>query len=343
MALTRGTRIASMEAERSKDTGGISDMTSSDVGNSNIEISQPSDIHGTYSPYYAPSRSSVGTSQYKIGYERKRMRDGDSFDDGDDSQLLEEERNELHHKKKRNSSRKTGRLESIYESIKSFFFDNTNEQDKQRNLLRRGRYHQKNYIHSPRGNKRMISGSNANSKRMLKKKVLRREKQNRQDIQGGFIKTQNMELTETNNKLRNQLGLLEQKLDMVSEDLKFAREKNALFEKLLDDANVDRSYVKSRRDIRNLEKHNIKPQDELPPSPERKVNPLVTSSPIRRLSTDQPDNRNLNLAPPKINFYSKYPTIPHTESLSKSTKLSSQQIESELNTEKIPEKQHQSS
>lgn len=114
-------------------------------------------------------------------------------------------------------------------------------------------------------------------------------------------------------------------LQITKKKLKFAKEKNTLLESLLDDANIDSEYVKSRRDIRNLQKENLIPESELPPSPRRTVNPLFTSSPIRRVNIGeknpdiryQPDN-----APGTITaeYYNKYPRIPETELLVQESK-----------------------
>ena len=146
--------------------------------------------------------------------------------------------------------------------------------------------------------------------------------------------------------LRREIRELKRQLKKLQREFKFSQEKNILFEKLLDDAQIDRSYLKSRRDIRNLEKYNVKPQQELPPSPQRKVSPLVTSSPIRKQSGPQiqaqrqPDHtdqqtlhqqqqqqqqqlpqgtdRNLHdFNPPRLNFGSRYPSIPEIETLTK--------------------------
>lgn len=116
-------------------------------------------------------------------------------------------------------------------------------------------------------------------------------------------------------KLQDQVALLKKKV-------KYAREKNTLYKSLLDEANIGTSYLESRRHIKNLVRDNMKPESELPPSPERKVDPLVTSSPIRHHAMGQPAAGTgaspMVQAPPQLKqFYNKYPTLPHTESLSK--------------------------
>ena len=128
-------------------------------------------------------------------------------------------------------------------------------------------------------------------------------------------------------KLKNQVALLKKKV-------KYAREKNTLYKSLLDEANIGTTYLESRRHIKNLVRDNMKPDSELPPSPERKVYPLVTSSPIRQqnigathnsdphkftLASSNASQQNSVLqAPPQIkSYYSKYPKLPHTESLIK--------------------------
>ncbi|CAL9729799.1 nuclear envelope protein YPR174C [Monosporozyma unispora] len=119
---------------------------------------------------------------------------------------------------------------------------------------------------------------------------------------------------ETIARLKEQVALLKKKV-------KYAREKNALYKSLLDEANIGTSYLESRRHIKNLVRDNMKPESELPPSPERKVDPLVTSSPIRQsgsASASASSNPHMAQAPPQLkNYYNKYPTLPHTESLAK--------------------------
>lgn len=131
---------------------------------------------------------------------------------------------------------------------------------------------------------------------------------------------------ETIVKLKEQVVLLKKKL-------KYAREKNTLYKSLLDEANIGTTYLESRRHIKNLVRDNMKPESELPPSPERKVYPLVTSSPIRQnigatttTSANKPTSSSSTTsyqndavrAPPQMkSYYNKYPKLPHTESLIK--------------------------
>lgn len=111
-------------------------------------------------------------------------------------------------------------------------------------------------------------------------------------------------------EMRAKLQGTEKELQITQKKLKFAQEKNTLLESLLDDANIDSEYVKSRRDIKNLQRENLKPDAELPPSPRRSVNPLFTSSPVRNPSSAVHHEQEASK-----NFYSKYPKIPETESL----------------------------
>lgn len=110
---------------------------------------------------------------------------------------------------------------------------------------------------------------------------------------------------ESMEELRSQITLLKRKLQ-------YAREKNTLYKSLLDDAAIGTTYLESRRHIRNLVRANVKPEVELPPSPDRKLPPLVTSSPLRNgnhhATTEDP--------PQLKSYYSKYRTLPHTEALS---------------------------
>lgn len=110
---------------------------------------------------------------------------------------------------------------------------------------------------------------------------------------------------------------MDKELQITNKKLKFAQEKNTLLESLLDDANVDSEYVKSRRDIKNLQKENLKPETELPPSPRRSINPLFTSSPMRKPASVQNQEHDIQEQPQEStqNFYSKYPKIPETELL----------------------------
>lgn len=116
------------------------------------------------------------------------------------------------------------------------------------------------------------------------------------------------------------IARLQDQVVLLKKKVKYAREKNTLYKSLLDEANIGTSYLESRRHIKNLVRDNMKPESELPPSPERKVDPLVTSSPIRHHTTGQTGGiaSPMGQAPPQLKqFYNKYPTLPHTESLSK--------------------------
>ena len=368
MAVTRGSRSQSANTSRISQSGGSGSNNRSmgeanldgsiDVGNSNIEISQ-SGIHqlsqletergnDTYMTG-SDRNSSAFNDNNSMGRKRTRTQQ-DSYDDDDNVSYYDDtvdnsfDQSHLNHnyQSKRRHTRRRGRLHSLFNSIKSFFFTtDTPDITNRRKLRKKRKYYSRDpntrHLHSP---KNLNRKSNSNYNNTLRETVLERERLNRNMIQNGNNFTNQRELQRqrqlsmTNDNLSNRVNLLQRQLRAANEDLKFAKEKNVLFEKLLDDANIDRSYVKSRRDIRNLEKHNIKPQDELPPSPERKVNPLVTSSPIHRLNNnDQTDNAKLNLAPPKINFYSKYPTIPQTESLAMGNNRSLQPNEMSDNKE----------
>ncbi|EJS41239.1 YPR174C [Saccharomyces arboricola H-6] len=109
---------------------------------------------------------------------------------------------------------------------------------------------------------------------------------------------------------------LQQQLQSTQKELQFVKEKCHLLQSVLDDANIDQRYLESRRDMKNIERDNLKPTENLPPSPVRAVNPLVTSSPIH-MSPLQSRQRPLSaLQPPKgPNFYAKYPKLPHTNIL----------------------------
>ncbi|CCE64822.1 hypothetical protein TPHA_0I03210 [Tetrapisispora phaffii CBS 4417] len=115
--------------------------------------------------------------------------------------------------------------------------------------------------------------------------------------------------------LESKLNIVEKELYLSKKKLKFAKEKNSLLESLLDDANIDSEYVKSRRDIKNLQKENLIPEADLPPSPRRTVNPLFTSSPMRKVSGSTKKNEEEVGKPTTSEFYNKYPKIPETEKL----------------------------
>ncbi|CCF56340.1 hypothetical protein KAFR_0B00400 [Kazachstania africana CBS 2517] len=200
------------------------------------------------------------------------------------------------------SRRPTSIISSIFDSIKSLF--------------------------SPRNEELRIMKQvyDRRTRRQMKLKVLQKEAAKRAQLNSknddvssianmGFIREQTtMDDTTTLDELRREIDDLKSKLRQRNKDLKFTQTKNELLQKALDEAKIDRSYVKSRRDIRNLEKENLKPHIELPPSPQRKVNPLVTSSPIRRSSFDHLENE--IAPPPKLNFSAKYPSLPHAETQS---------------------------
>lgn len=247
-------------------------------------------------------------------------------------------------------------LRKVFKMVRSFFFTNPPtrafDRERQSRLMRQ--------IHGNKNPKTIIGG--AGSRRRvadLRRRVRWKEFANRQQLRvngndNGSSNTSAVpsdareEISERsiNIMLRREIRELKRQLKKLQREFKFSQEKNILFEKLLDDAQIDRSYLKSRRDIRNLEKYNVKPQQELPPSPQRKVSPLVTSSPIRKQSGPQiqaqrqPDHtdqqtlhqqqqqqqqqlpqgtdRNLHdFNPPRLNFGSRYPSIPEIETLTK--------------------------
>ncbi|AMD20408.1 HDL336Cp [Eremothecium sinecaudum] len=119
-------------------------------------------------------------------------------------------------------------------------------------------------------------------------------------------------------KLEQQLFNTQKELELTNKKLTFAHEKTRLLESLLDEANVDNEYVKSRRRIANLKATtDNQPQlRSLSPSPKRShpVNPLFTSSPIRTQNVESPYKHDKELD----NFYSKYPSIPKTEFMNQS-------------------------
>ncbi|SCW04604.1 LAFE_0H17216g1_1 [Lachancea fermentati] len=110
--------------------------------------------------------------------------------------------------------------------------------------------------------------------------------------------------------MTHRLSIVEKDLKITKKRLKFSQEKNALLESLLDDANIDNEYVRSRRQIRNIQKENLKPiEGEIPPSPQHAMSPLFTSSPMR--FNNQSDVR----LDEQDKFYHKYPKIPEAELL----------------------------
>ncbi|CEP64680.1 Csa1p LALA0_S13e00518g [Lachancea lanzarotensis] len=145
--------------------------------------------------------------------------------------------------------------------------------------------------------------------------------------------------------LNAKVGSLERDLQLTRKELMFAREKNALLESLVNDANVDDEYVKSRRRITNFQKNDLKPDfGALPPSPQRALSPLVTSSPVRLPNLDERDddgdefdddfNDNANFykahRKPHSRFYEKYPSIPTTEPMQKDPESSLSPIRVDL-------------
>ncbi|SCU80713.1 LAFA_0C00760g1_1 [Lachancea sp. 'fantastica'] len=145
--------------------------------------------------------------------------------------------------------------------------------------------------------------------------------------------------------LNAKVGSLERDLQLTRKKLMFAREKNALLESLVNDANVDDEYVKSRRRITNFQKTDLKPDfGALPPSPHRALNPLVTSSPVRLPNLDERDddddddgddfnndaNINSRRRKPPSRFYEKYPSIPTTEPMQKDPESSLSPIRVDL-------------
>lgn len=113
-----------------------------------------------------------------------------------------------------------------------------------------------------------------------------------------------------------QLKTIKKELEITKRKLEFAKEKNTILKAILNDANVDSDYVKSRRDIKNLQTDNLKPQEELPPSPVRTVNPLFTSSPVRKTQS-QEDTISEKADGKQDTYYNKYPKIPETENLAR--------------------------
>ncbi|KAL3230850.1 NAP1-binding protein [Nakaseomyces bracarensis] len=118
--------------------------------------------------------------------------------------------------------------------------------------------------------------------------------------------------------VRDKLTNTEDELKSVKETLRYSQEMNVLLQEALDKANIDDAYLKSRRDIKNLQKENVLPERELSPSPRRTVNPLFTSSPVRRpIAAHKGDTDDVVDSPTKdiSNFYNKYPKLPETELL----------------------------
>ncbi|QLL33720.1 hypothetical protein HG536_0F00440 [Torulaspora globosa] len=220
-----------------------------------------------------------------------------------------------------------GGLKAVWKSLKTFF----SSEDQDLGLMQKACTNLDSMV-SP--SKRL---SGAEERRQLKERIARSEAFKRKVLQVKYDSEMLKELrvgrsrqradeTAAHNLSDDQVTLLQKKiahleselknsredLRITQKRLKFANEKNALLESLLDDANIDREYVKSRRDIKNIQRDNLIPESELPPSPRRAVNPLYTSSPMRNGSKDE--------SAAATDFYSKYPKIPETEALAKNQK-----------------------
>ncbi|CDO94305.1 unnamed protein product [Kluyveromyces dobzhanskii CBS 2104] len=128
--------------------------------------------------------------------------------------------------------------------------------------------------------------------------------------------------------LRRKVDELEQRLSSAVEELvitkkklEFAQEKNSLLEELFNDGNMETEYVKSRRNMTNLQNSERKPElKQLPrsPSPVVHVDPMFTSSPIRAsnaLRHNVLGEGSPQRATQQDDFYEKYPRIPETERL----------------------------
>lgn len=115
-------------------------------------------------------------------------------------------------------------------------------------------------------------------------KDLLRENTNRDDT-GTLDEAVNIKQNNKSKNIHKQCELKEiellKEIALLKKKLQYSKEKNTLYKSMLDDANINTKFMKSRRHIHNLVKENVKPQDKLPPSPERKLQPLLTSSPIR--------------------------------------------------------------
>lgn len=218
----------------------------------------------------------------------------------------------------------SGRLKSIWRSLRTVF----SSEDQDLDLMQRACSNVTSMIPS----KNKISGPE--ERRQLKERIARSEAFKRKVLQVKYDDKMLQELRRGRSRQRSedpvgpnliddQVTLLQKKithletrlkdaledLQITQKRLKFAKEKNTLLESLLDDANIDREYVKSRRDIKNIQRDNLKPDTELPPSPRRTVNPLFTSSPMRNIATREEP------ASSTTDFYNKYPKIPETETL----------------------------
>ncbi|CCH61144.1 hypothetical protein TBLA_0E00830 [Henningerozyma blattae CBS 6284] len=118
-------------------------------------------------------------------------------------------------------------------------------------------------------------------------------------------------------KLASELENKDSELEKIRIQLKFANEKNQLREDLLDDAKLDNGYLISRRQIKNLEKQNVKPKEELIYSPVRIPNPKYTSSPMNKPGTYDSNPFNYIGEPKTPYLYDKYRKLPETEQLNK--------------------------
>lgn len=177
--------------------------------------------------------------------------------------------------------------------------------------------------------KRKILRSNAFKKKVTEldynKKLIGELRKSKQNI--GSTNILEDDLNEDRYKLlyrkyqsmKDKLSKTEEELNSIKETLRYSQEMNALLQEALDNANIDDTYLKSRRDIKNLQKENVLPERELSPSPRRTVNPLFTSSPVRKPNLNQKNSKNneINDSPTKdiSNFYNKYPRLPETELL----------------------------
>ncbi|QLQ78630.1 hypothetical protein HG537_0A08780 [Torulaspora globosa] len=220
-----------------------------------------------------------------------------------------------------------GGLKAVWRSLKAFF----SREDQDLGLMQRACTNLDAMV-SP--SKRL---SGAEERRQLKERIARSEAFKRKVLQVKYDNEMLKEIRVGRSRQRtdetvahtltdDQVTLLQKKITHLEKELKnsredlritqkrlkFANEKNALLESLLDDANIDREYVKSRRDIKNIQRDNLIPETELPPSPRRAVNPLYTSSPMRNGSKDE--------SAATTDFYNKYPKIPETEVLAKNQK-----------------------
>lgn len=214
------------------------------------------------------------------------------------------------------NTKRPNKLRNLFNSVKSLF------SNKDTDLL------MMQTVYNRSGNTQKFKGRKKNS---MRQRVLRSEALNRKHLLHERTNNNDEDTENFNSNFVQELELqneqLQAELKQVKSKLKFAREKNILYKSLLDEANIGSVYLESRRHIKNLEKENVKPQDELPPSPERKVFPLLTSSPIRKSPTSQSQNRTSNdsisrrlhpaAPPPQLNYYNKYPSLPHTEALNK--------------------------